>query len=216
MIHTDSKKHALQKPLMFGVFIVLLSIAAVFFAAAFTNADVVYAAESGEIHYEIDHVPAETAEIIVPNGAATIKPGESIRLGVILTPYYCNTQTILYTVTKGGVFASVDGDGKLSVVRNAPVGAQITVVAAADNISSAPVTFTVEKLPIESITIGAGGQAVINDGGTLQLEFNAFPAYASNANKITFSVIEGAEYASVNNKGKITVKNNSQPPEQKL
>jgi hypothetical protein len=184
-----------------------LLILAAFFAFIIMSVQptVAFAASGDEIAYDYEYTPVESVELAPENDATTVKPGQTLRLGVNLTPWYAarTVKAVAYEVTEGVAYASVDGSGNLTVSLTAPIGGLIKVIATADDAISPEYSFTVVKIAVTSIAISASASTIV-EGGTLTLSSEVLPTTASYK-ALSFEVLSGTEYASIDSTGKITV-----------
>lgn len=162
----------------------------------------VYAASS----FEIDYVPIETVEIT--SESTEVYPGSYISLGVDITPSAAkNTmQNVSYSVVGGTAVAEIK-DNTLCISSSAAVGEKIVVEAVVDNvISFNRITFTVVDVPVTQISID-NTETYISQGGELTLNVALLPLNTTQKD-ISYVITNGSQYASINNKGVVKVKNN--------
>lgn len=110
---------------------------------------------SAQTPYIIDYVPIESVEITTDAENFDLHPGDSVSLGVALTPYYAieTAQDITYQIVGGFSYAKIDND-TLTINDNAKIGAKVTVNAIVDEIESLnSLVFTIIEVPVESISI---------------------------------------------------------------
>ena len=145
------------------VLIVLLFISAVFFVFGIvvakgdkTTADASGVETKALAGYGWDIVPVEEV-VITKTGANELRPGESVDLGVLLTPEYAfyTVQNIRYEIINGSNIASIDqASSILTVNANADkqVGNEVKVRAIVDGITSTNIlTFNIIKTSEETI-----------------------------------------------------------------
>lgn len=156
--------------------------------------------------YEFDNVPIESC-IIVANNDTFVYPGQVIELGVQTVPNYAlvTTKHIEYKVLTGQEFSTIENSA-LIINFNADIGSEISIVASIDGKESDNVlTFSVVEIPVEEIKI-LNPETSIIEGGSLKLVTSFLPEDASNKG-VTYSIISGAQYASIWQDGVIKVNN---------
>ncbi|MDE7181796.1 MAG: Ig-like domain-containing protein [Clostridia bacterium] len=149
--------------------------------------------------FNIDYVPIESVEVSAPS--TELRQGQSVELSVKLTPEYAKdtVQNVSYKIIGGSAFAYIE-DNALTVKADATIGGVITIEAFADNVkSSNRLTFKIIANAVESVKI-ANTETTLAQGGSLQLQTVIEPYNATNK-KISYTVIKGAEYATVSAEG---------------
>ncbi len=153
--------------------------------------------------FNIDYVPIESVEISAPS--TEVRPGQSVELSVKLVPDYAEetVQNVSYKLVGGAALAYIDGS-VLTVKSNAVIGGTITVEAVADNVKSFNrLSFKVIANPVECVKI-LNGESILSQGSSMQLKTAVEPYNATNK-KLSYTVIYGAEYATVSSEGLIRV-----------
>lgn len=153
--------------------------------------------------FNIDYVPIESVEVSAPT--TSVRPGQSVELSVKLTPAYADetVQDVSYKVIGGAALAYIDGN-VLTVKDDAVIDGTITVEATADDVKSFNrLSFKVMANAVESVKI-LNVETALGQGGVLQLRTSIEPYNATNK-KISYTIIHGAEYATVSSDGLIRV-----------
>ena len=148
-------------------------------------------------------VPVESIEAS-SNGTVSVIPGGSVILQKTVTPAGASG-TIAWVIEEGEGLAAISGD-VLVVSGNAPIGSTVKVHAECGEIKSNTLTFTV-GVPVTAIEISANGSTEIVKGNSVTMSETLTPADAS-AVAITYTIVEGEDYATVNGKT-LTVKSDA-------
>ncbi len=156
--------------------------------------------------YEFDSIPIESC-IIIANNDTFVYPGQVIELGVQTVPDYAlvTSKHIEYKVLTGQEFSTIENSA-LIINFNARIGSEISIIASIDGKESDNVlTFSVVEIPVEEIKI-LNPETSIIEGGSLKLVTSILPENVSSK-ELTYSIISGAQYASIWQDGIIRVNN---------
>ena len=118
-------------------------------------------------------------------------PGDVITLSAKLND--ADASDVTYEITEGSDYAEISGNS-LTVSTTATDGAKIKVVAKQGELTSNEITVTVD-VPLETITISAGGTTNIMAGGSVILQKTVTPASANE--EITWVITEGGNYCAI-------------------
>jgi len=154
-----------------------------------------------------DIVPISKLEI-TSDGASELQPGQSVNLDITTTPDYAiqTASNIEYQFVNGAYLANI-ANNILTVNNDATIGGTIIVRAVVDNvISSNTLTFTVVKIPVESVAI-LNTETQISQNQTLKITTLLLPTTATYKN-IMYEIAQGAQYAVISSDGLIKVNNN--------
>lgn len=168
-------------------------------------------AETGEIHYEFESVPATSLELEISDNS--IKPNEEISLGYKVIPWH-TTSDIHFEIAENISYASISSTGKLKVSYDAQshVGETFHVYAIANNgnsvLKSEAHSITIEKIPLNSFTIQSN-KATVQQGGFATISVaSTDPFDATMYGGIKYR-IQDSTYASINEiTGEISVSKN--------
>lgn len=145
--------------------------------------------------------PESVAITTQDNVEAAITANEgTLQLNAAVLPAGAD-QSVTWSITTGGEFASVSTTGLVTAIANGT--ATIQAVSNADNtiLDTIEVTITGQYIAPESLEITASSSSILTAGGTLQLEAAILPEEANQ--DVTWSIISG-DAATVNTNGLVT------------
>jgi uncharacterized protein YjdB len=152
-------------------------------------------------------IPVTAVTVSVENDAsATITvDGGTLQLEATIVPANATNTDVIWTITEGADFATVDANGVVTAIANGTVTVRAT---AADGTVYGDITITVtgQVIPVTAVTVSVENDApatITTDGGTLQLEAAIAPSNATNTD-VTWTITEGADYATVDANGVVT------------
>jgi uncharacterized protein YjdB len=134
--------------------------------------------------------------------------GGTLQLIATVTPASVS-QDVVWSVTTGSDFASVDADGLVTALANGTVTVRATSVEDETAYGEIEVVITNQVVEVESITVTTQGgvAATINtNGGTLQLVAAVAPAQANQ--DVVWSIEDGEDLATVSASGLVTALEN--------
>ena len=165
-----------------------------------------------DIEIAISYTIAVQAVVVTTqNGVpATISTQNgTLQLVAAVTPANATNQNVTWSIVSGNAFATVDASGLVTATGNGTV----TVRATSDSnpMLYGEIEITISyTIPVASVTVvvqnGAAATITTIDG-TLQLVVTVAPANATNTN-VTWSIVTGSEFASVDASGLVTAANN--------
>ena len=202
---TDYKTNGLRKlnNILFALFVLsFTTLGYSIFYANFLNVS------AASFDFVIDPVEVESITIDTQNSSLNIMPSSSIQIVESLVPHYTTTKQVNYIIVSGNEFATITASGLLTAKANAVIGSKIVLQATADSAVSNELTLTVVKIPVSTFTINSNDTYTVQQNTSLQLTYFAEPTNASYKNKISFSIISGQEFGTVNNTGRVFVNNN--------
>lgn len=152
-------------------------------------------------------VAATGVEISVANDAlAAINTlGGALQLEADVLPAEATNTDVIWAVTAGSDFASIDENGLVTAIANGT--ATITVTTADGSFTDTiEIVITGQTIAVTEVTVAVenGAEATITTvGGTLQLVATVSPEDATNAN-VTWSIVSGSDFASIDENGLVT------------
>lgn len=142
---------------------------------------------------EPEEIPVESITLSAPK--TTIAVMEQVQITAAILPENAAVLTVMYTSTGGQVLDN-------GVFFASEPGVYVVTAHAMDNSGvSDSITIIVEAAPVTGIAITGAKTATV--GKTLQLQAVVSPEYATDPS-ITWSIIAGAEYASIDQNGLLT------------
>ncbi|MFP9112364.1 Ig-like domain-containing protein [Flavobacterium sp. RHBU_3] len=155
-----------------------------------------------------NQVVAVTSVTVTTQGgvaAAITTDAGTLQLVATVLPADATDADVTWSIVSGSDFATVDENGLVTAVANGTVVVRAT---AADGTIYGEIEITVsgQVVAVESVTVTTEGDVaatITTAGGTLQLEATVLPADATNAD-VTWSIVSGAEYATVDENGLVT------------
>jgi uncharacterized protein YjdB len=152
-------------------------------------------------------IPVTAVTVSVENDVpATITvDGGTLQLEATIVPANATNTDVIWTITEGADFATVDENGVVTATANGTVTVRAT---AADGTVYGEITITVtgQVIPVTAVIVSVENDApatITTDGGTLQLEAAIAPANATNTG-VTWTITEGADFASIDENGTVT------------
>ncbi|MDR2267779.1 MAG: Ig-like domain-containing protein, partial [Christensenellaceae bacterium] len=94
--------------------------------------------------------------------------------------------------------------GSVSISQSVAVGTKFSVYAIVDGVESESITVTVQKIPVQSISIDASGVKVVNAGEYVEFIGHVLPLNATYGN-IAYKIFSGNEYASITADGRLKI-----------
>lgn len=159
---------------------------------------------SSEYTFEVVKVPVENIELNNYQCTETVKPGETVQFYPIITPDNATYISPVYTITEGDDYATVSAYGTLQVLRDAPVGAAIKLTAETDGVVSEEYELTIIPILAENLKLSAVNDT-LKPGEGMQLNCVISPSTATYAEDVKYYVIEGDNYATVNENGYLQI-----------
>ena len=155
-------------------------------------------------------IPVASVDVSVANNAAAIITTDNgtLQLNVLVLPSNSN-QTVIWSITAGSDFATVDANGLVTALDNGTVTVQ--AVSWEDNtiLDIIDVVITNQIVPVASVKVSVANNAaatITTDNGTLQLNALILP---SNSNQnIVWSISAGSDFATVDANGLVTALDN--------
>ena len=127
----------------------------------------------------------------------------SLQLTATVNPATAS-QEVTWSVTSGSAFASVNSSGLVTAIANG--SAVIRATSVADPTKFDEITITINmSVPVQSVTVNTENNVpaeITSVAGVLQLEAVVNPAGANQT--VTWSVVSGSAFASVNAQGLVT------------
>jgi hypothetical protein len=151
------------------------------------------------------YIPATS--IVITTSDDTINAGGSLNINNAIFPAYASTNELVYTMTSGHEYASIDSNTGLIKVRNdIPISnATISVKVSRDNIDSNILTFKI-YIPANNISLYATKTTLISsltEGDTAQISAEV----DENATSLPiFTIIAGLEYVESYIEGALVIK----------
>jgi hypothetical protein len=100
------------------------------------------------------YIPLDGIMLSTADNVTTCKQGETLQINAAFIPVNASDKNIEYQIIVGAEFAQIDGTGLLTVAETAPVGAEITVRAAAVHGGIAPdIVDDIDESNIVTITV---------------------------------------------------------------
>ncbi len=159
---------------------------------------------SSEYTFEVVKVPVENIELNNYQCTETVKPGETVQFYPIITPDNATYISPVYTITEGEDYATVSAYGTLQVFSDAPVGAAIKLTAETDGVVSKEYELTIIPILAENLKLSAVNDT-LKPGEGMQLNCVISPSTATYAEDVKYDVIEGGNYATVNENGYLQI-----------
>lgn len=139
------------------------------------------------------------------NAPATITTdGGTLQLVAAVLPETAS-QEIVWNILSGSELITFDSSGLVTALNNGTVTIQATSTSTASVSATIEITITNQVVAPASLAISVAGSAaaeISTNAGTLQLTAAVLPANADQT--VTWSITEGAEFASVNENGLVT------------
>ncbi|WP_146185847.1 Ig-like domain-containing protein [Flavobacterium album] len=129
--------------------------------------------------------------------------GGTLQLTAIVSPAGAN-QDVTWSVVNGSAFGSVSATGVVTAIANGTVTIRATSVADPTVFDDIAITINI-PVAVTDVVISTQGNVpaeITTAGGTLQLEATVNPSDASQ--DVTWSVVAGSAFASVNASGVVT------------
>ena len=155
---------------------------------------------SSEYTFEVVKVPVKKIELKNYQCAETVKPGETIQFYPVITPNNATYISPVYTIVEGMDFATVSAYGTLIVAPNAEVGREIRIIASTDGVESDEFVLTIIPIFAENLQLFAV-KDTLKPGEDLQINCVVGPNTATHAQEVEYKIIEGEQYATVNDYG---------------
>ena len=155
-------------------------------------------------------VAVQSIEIAVENDAdATISTDNgTLQLTALVLPSNSN-QEVTWSITAGSEFATIDANGLVTAINNGTVTVQAVSNENGAITDAIEIIISNQILAVESIAIAVENDAeatISTDNGTLQLTALVLP---SNSNQeVTWSIVTGSEFATIDANGLVTAINN--------
>lgn len=162
---------------------------------------------SSEYTFEVVKVPVEKIELNNYQCTETVKPGETLQFYPIITPNNATYISPVYTITEGMDFVTVSAYGTLQVSPKAEVGKEIRITASTDGVESEEFVLTIIPILAENLDLSAT-KDTLKPGDDLQLNCTVGPNTATHAQEIEYTIIEGEQYATVNENGYLHINEN--------
>lgn len=139
------------------------------------------------------------------NASATITTnGGTLQLVTAVLPATAS-QEIVWNILSGNELITFDSSGLVTALNNGTVTIQATSTSTASVSATIAITITNQVVAPASLSISVAGSAaaeISTNAGTLQLTAAVLPANADQS--VTWSITEGAEFASVGTDGLVT------------
>ena len=139
--------------------------------------------------------PVSVVSISLSASKTTIAVGEELQICYSVYPENAMIQTVFF-VSSGG---TISDDGVFSA--GEPGTYEITAFAMDDSGVTGSIIITVEPAKISSIQISGDSRVMVGD--TIQLNATVSPDFAGDPT-VTWSIIDGAEFASIDQNGLLT------------
>ena len=136
---------------------------------------------------------------IAITGANTAAAGETMQLQTVISPEYATDPSVTWSIISGGDFATIDQNGLLTAI----AAGEVVVQAAANDGSGVTATHTVEITAVQSTSVTISGGKKVTVGDKLQLKAEVQSPNAGDPG-VTWSIISGAEYATIDQNGLLT------------
>ena len=143
-------------------------------------------------------------------GLATITDDDgSLQLIAEVMPQEAKNKTVTWSVINGTGQAIINASGLVTAKSNGTVIALATANDGSGVYGTLVIAITGQIVPVTSITISGESDltSIIDDNGSLQLIKTVLPSNAT-VNKVTWSIEDGSEYASINDSGLLTALDN--------
>lgn len=130
----------------------------------------------------------------------------TLQLEAEVTPFYATDTDVVWTVTAGGEFASVDENGLVTATANGTVTVKATSVQDPEIYDEIEISVSNQFVAVVSLEISIENDAeplITTDNGTLQLIVAVMPDDATN-NGVVWSITQGSEFATINANGLVT------------
>ena len=154
----------------------------------------------GEITLTVNKPPVILVSGITISGAKDVLVGETLQLSASVMPENAANQSILWSIHSGSSYADITADGLLTGKAEGTVKVRATAQDGSGVYGE--VTVKITTIKVSSITITADRNTIYTDE-TLQLNVSIQPENAANK-AVTWSVVSGGKYGSVDSSGKIT------------
>ncbi len=149
----------------------------------------------------------DSLEVTTQNNVAAeiTTQGGTLQLVPVITPADATNQNVIWSITSGSEFASVDANGLVTAIANGTVTVRATSVANGELYGEIEITvnYVIAVQDIIVATEGGVPAEIAEMSGTLQLVATITPANANNHN-VTWSIISGNAFAAIDTNGLVT------------
>ena len=146
----------------------------------------------------ISTIPVTDVEIFDINQLIRVSQGGTLDFESTVLPVNASYPTVMYSILLGNELATINSStGVLNVLPSTAAGAEITVIATADGVSSDPLQITVDQLIIEGTTLTSTRYNVEINGST-ELNVELLP-YDVSGFTVCYEISVGANYANLDN-----------------
>lgn len=155
---------------------------------------------SKNYHFIINKIATEKVHLYEQNGQSEVAPNNQLLLKTDIEPVNATFFAPEYIISEGAEWVSVGYTGLLTIHEDAPIGAVIVIYAMVDGVKSNTVTFNV---PAKNIIV-TSPKDTLEIGERMVLGYELSPTN-NTLLPVTFSIVEGEEYASITQSGSLTV-----------
>ncbi len=155
---------------------------------------------SKNYHFVVDKIATEKVSLFEQNGQYEVAPNEQVLLKTKIEPSNATFFAPEFMITDGADWATIGYTGLITISEDAPIGAVIRIYASVDGVNSNSVTF---RIPAKSVSVTAPNDT-LKVGERMALGYDLGPTN-NVLLPITFSIVEGEEYASITQSGILTV-----------
>jgi uncharacterized protein YjdB len=151
-------------------------------------------------------IPVTGITVTGEGGATLISSiGGTLQLNATIAPVNATVQTVTWAMINSSGQATINSTGLVTAVASGTVTARATANDGSSVSGSLVLTLSNQLIPVTGITIKGAGETttITTDNGSLQLNAEVTPAYASNKT-VTWSLSNGTGQASISSTGLVT------------